>query len=639
MRRTALASRFVLFLVTGTAGEAVFPVPSVSAQEPGPRISHGLPVPEPGSLEKFLGFEWEGSAELGARAVDGYNAAYKSMVNRSPGPRLAQASLQGRGRSASFIDTFDLRILGVGDPGTQADLNLGRSGAWDLNLYMDRYEDLFDWNTELHNRFIVRKNWGASFEVARDADSSWTFGWDRTQISEDVAWSRYRPVSNAFFDNVPGDRFQSGDLLYVQGSWRREDWSFHWKQTLRWWQDRDNRFLFDSLSGPNDMEDFRARSNALTPASSFQVEGELLDGRMLVDAEVFLAYSSRDYRSESESSGEATGGSPPPTFTGSSFARGGARGRYARFETGALYEFSEDLGAELRLRYRYDREDARSTLDDDLTINGSPSSTTTLEESRALHRTFDIETALQTQFSKTLRGAFGYGVRLENLDVTGPRAGSVDPVDHGVLLELEAKATKKLTLDAEVRAYTISDPYTALTPENSARAKVDARWNPETDLAIQGGASLDTARLSADNSESDVTTVYLLTSVGTTEDLLQWGLRGSWQDYKSEVSTIAQPAGFPVLYVASFEGGAISANGWVLLNASSSLDFRFGSDWTQVRGDNGSTWWDAYLQASHALGGSWVLHGGVTWYDLEAGESPADDFSALVVEASVEYLF
>jgi len=610
---------------------------------PPPRRSHGLPVPEEVAAEdvrRIAGFQIEdGILEVGGRGVDGNDRAFHTYTNLEPGFLLRRATLNAsKPADTPGVDHLALDVVGVGDPATRGSLELGDTGSWNLTASARHSDDLFAPTTELHDTFTERTTIGADLELLRWDGVDVNVGYEHFRREEDARLSRYRSISNQLFDPVDGRLTETADLVYLSTGWTRGDWQIHAYESIRWWEVKDSRSFLEPTVPVDDAEDYDALSDAWTPSGELRIEGPVADGSAIFDFEAFFAYSERDTDAHATSSGIDAGGAP---FLGLLDSDGTARGRYARLETGLLYELQENVDATLRVRYRHRRETASTTIREEIESppGNPPVLTVTDVDSSADHRTLDLEAQLLSRVFEWLDLDVGYGARLEHIELEGPNDASSRPTTHGLLLDARARASEELSFRGRLRAYTTDDPYTRISAEHEALASIDVRWTPRTDLALDGGVSTSRIELAADGSNSDLDAAFLQVLLGEAEGALTAELGVSAQDYDINVETIAQVSGFPVPYSARFDGSAVFWYGGASLRPTDTWQLRAELSLTETRGDNRSRLIAASLASEHSLRDDLILRLSVASWDFDGTASDQDDFQTNVFEVSLRYLF
>ena len=600
--------------------------------------SHGVDVSPRDRDAGPSGARLSGSVEVGVAGVSGYSRQYRSDVNRSPGPRLIRALIEGRdGRPDADIDHAILELQGIGEPHASGRLRLGRRNAWELRASASRFEERFDPTTPLHDMFSTRWTGDLSLELQPTKDLRLTFAYDRFNRDDDGIGYRYREIANEVFAPTDLEHRETADLGRVRVDWDLGDWDIHFKQSARWWREQDDRSFVSPNLLSDDFEDYTGRSRAFTSATHLAADGELMNGRLHVDAEFMFAWSRRRIDADGTAGGLTAAAVPYLSVLG---ADGVAFGRYARLELGFLYEATNAIDLELRLRGRHDDEDSRfGGVETVTTGGGGPVPTLLGASSSARHLTFDVEGLARLRPFRWLTAALGYSGRFGHLDVSGPRANTVDPVDHGVIADLVVRPLDRLTVRGRLRAFSRDDPYTLIAPDWRTLVETKVRYRPWDDLALGAGWSISRARLSASGSRADRDTVFA--SVSWRDEDAPWSAALSWSftDEDTAVDTVAIVGGFPTPYEARFRGHGHVWSGSATWRPADAVRFSADIDLADGFRDNrfrflhtaGSVAWDVDEDVT--------LRFGIHYWYFDGTESDRDDFDATLFEGSVTWRF
>ena len=600
--------------------------------------SHGIDIQSSKPRLDADGVSVWGAVAFGVRGVVGAGRQFESDINLPPGPRLVHGRVEGLTRDPdATVDHLLLSARGIGDPMTSARLELGKRKLWAFRASGRQFEDHFDPSTDLHDMFSRRRSGSLEFELTPRKDLIFEVAYDRFDRREDRGLTRYREISNELFNDAKGNVQWSADVVRLHAGARFTKGSLDFHQSLRWWRDHDERNLFAANQLLDNREAFDARSTAFTWASKLIGSARVLDDRLHLDAEIFLAASDRSFDDRSTASGVDAVHDP---YSSTTRNLGDAQGFYLRVEVGALWEISDHWATSLRLRGRFDDEDVAGTAR--TALLSPPAGVPQFSEVRGDYNTsirgFDTEALVRYRPMKELTLSLGAVTRYETLEFERDRK-DVEPGSFGLLFSIDARPIDELRIRGKFRGFTTNDPYTLITPNRRGLFGVDLSWTPCDLLRLDLGASRSSTRFSGSDSRGDVNSLNATLTLGQTTD--PWSGRLSYvrHEFDTTIQTRARLSGFPVPYDARFLARSSLASGSLQWRPLKSLSFAAGGDLSNTTGGNDAQFLRGWIQGSYHFDEDmrFILRG--SWYDFDGTEADRDDFSATVIEASLEIRF
>jgi len=560
--------------------------------------------------------DWRGQWLVGVRGLSGLEPSFETHQSLAPGLLIRKAEA-----STEWADnrSLALSLSGVGDPRASAQVHWADPTVGRGEFTWNRSEDVFQLESELHDLESVRERFGLRWQVESGTLEGTEWGWERFKKSALGEGSRYRWVSNSLFENVSIDRSETVDRLWVRDDATLGEWRLRWQPELTWWKDQDRRhFRIPNLAaGIDDAEDIRARGDAWLPVFRVHAAGPWSD-QWQGDSEFIATYATRSYDVEGEVEGELSNGLP---YTGTLDADGRLRAFALRWEVGGLWQYQEDLGLDVRLRFRREQEQATIPFEEALDVPGA--SVTELAETSSRLQGVDLEALGRWDLSPQSALDLGYGVRRESFSTQGSSGRPGNGDTGGLLLEFRSQISDELSLKLRSRAYSLSDPYTALTPEHRAKHDLDFTWTPSENTQIQAGWSQGRTRFSTAGDFAQMMRGHVFAS-WTQED---WRLHsgGIWRDYDTEISTVINSP-LPQAWLAAFSGQSWTWHNSLSMQAKEDLVIEAVLDVLEVLEDSSSEHVRAELGILHDFGDRTQLQARAFWWKFDGTQADEDDY-------------
>ncbi len=575
-------------------------------------------------------FPVRGGISLGYRFLDGANPGFDTNIQLGDGILIRELGLETELSDGSQLK---LEARGYGESTQNLRVSWQQVDSFESSFSWRRFEALFNPDSELHDMFTKRDSYELNWQTLDGDLAEVKFGWQRFERDSTSSGTRYRPPSNALFNNASGERSESIDNIFAD--WKSElgNWQFTIHPSLRWWKENDRREFaqFNAAVGQDDFENLRSQSSGLNPSLLLSANTKLGDD-VHWGNELFTSYASRSYQVEGESGGELAVGGP---YSGSLSADGQLRGRYLRFESSAWWQFSEKIVADLRVRIRRESEDATIPFSEALNPDPGANSVDQLAELDNSLSGIDVEALARTKFADWLSMDVGFGLRAERLRVDGSSSGS--PRDRGLLFGLRTKELNGWSLRANSRAFVTADPFTVISADSRQRNQIGVRWQGSSALGFDSAWSRSDVRYAIGDDFSELQRAHLF---ATWEDGASLSARAgaSWSSYASELSSIANTP-MPSPWIVMFNGRTFTWHASAATQLSSSLKVRAGLDLIEVLGDNTSDLSSSYFAFTKAWNPMTEVGLIANWWLYDGIESDRDDFDVIGLEVFVSRLF
>ncbi len=527
-----------------------------------------------------------GRLRAGGRLVGGEGGRYSEQVNLDDGLRVLLLELElGADDPDPTALRGSLRLAGAGDAHETLDLRLRRRGAWSVEGRGSRTEHPFLGGGGLHPGETLRERWSASLEAVLSPTVRIGAGHDAQSVEGDL---RGTVLDGGSVLPVTGTQDRRDGETWVDVGVARDAWHFGLRQSWRTEDGSDDRDrLVGTPSGPDSLV-WRDGSSAHGPATALVAGGDLLDGRLSVEATASLAGLRRDVDLGERRRGFA--GVAP--FTRTTALDGTGDRDLSRLALSGAWALDGTWAIEGGIERRTLREE-RDLVSREVLETGTGTTVTSAEVHDGLRQAI-LDARLGVRWSPrerwTLRG--GAERRSDTVSGAGLGAGSVRSL--GGYLGIDGDLGAGWDASIEGRSTGSRGRFTALTPRD--RASVAARLAWEDVDGARFRATWRRTRLEADGSGLASEGDAVAASAG-------WG--------RDDGFTAAAGAGWRRMDLAvdrsALGGGGLGAGSTMSLVRALSLDGAAGvplggpfrlearGAWTRDRGDVPTVAWDASL--------------------------------------------